>query len=401
MKNFLTILMTTLFVFGVTKAQVGILPADLDGLFGGNGTGTQTLPQRGFAGKVIIKSNDEIIVNQLYYLTMIKPNGGGTKSVSCPFVQCDALAMSGNYIIWAGITAAGELGITRLDLLLRTDPTFGTNGIIKYRLSNAQTTIPLDCVFYGSSFILTGSVDFGSGRRQFVAKYNANGTPDFSFGGLGYTIESDPVWSQGSSVATQANNIVVGGASVEKGNSLVTLTVYADNGFHQVNFNSGKTIKMAGVNEGVVAVQPNQQILFGNFLFNGGYQTGIARFNPNGTLDTFFGQMGITPSPVTAYTDFNTLRVDSFGRIIAVGRWDQSSPANQMIVARYLTNGQIDTNFNYTGRGSTAGWRVFNSYSGQYQQYFGAGIQSNGKIVVSGHAGSFSGTNVIYRFNGN
>jgi len=137
------------------------------------------------------------------------------------------------------------------------------------------------------------------------------------------------------------------------------------------------------------------------------YTTDIAvwRYNSNGALDTTFGcAAGTGCSGValintagagvleTAYD----LAFDANNKIVITG---VGNNASDMIVARLNTNGTLDTTFNTTGIAS------HNSAAGGNSSDSGNGvsIQTDGKIVITGHSynTSFNPDMVIWRYNTN
>ena len=97
----------------------------------------------------------------------------------------------------------------------------------------------------------------------------------------------------------------------------------------------------------------------------------LARYLPNGKVDSSFGNYGkvINPSaPVGVQSD---IIIMSDGRILAM--------FDYFGVARYLSNGSLDTTFNHTGIAS-----VFSGFSAPYSHAMV--LQSDGKICIAGHA---------------
>src|SRR5262249_7397376 len=135
-----------------------------------------------------------------------------------------------------------------------------------------------------------------------VTRYNANGTLDTSFGG--------------------------------------TDTVYTD-----VSGQSDKPY--------AVLVQPNGKIVVGGIGGDGPHFVWeLARYNRDGSLDSGFGNGGkvvTDPSPNGAYNEIWALALQSDGKILAVGDLELPGPNGVFAVARYNTNGTLDTQFGSNG----------------------------------------------------
>jgi uncharacterized delta-60 repeat protein len=82
-----------------------------------------------------------------------------------------------------------------------------------------------------------------------------------------------------------------------------------------------------------------------------GNQIAVARYLPNGTLDTSFGGSGIvTTSFGTSTQDIGySVAIDSSGRIVVAGTTDNHSSTDEA-VARYQSNGQLDPSFGSGGK---------------------------------------------------
>lgn len=116
------------------------------------------------------------------------------------------------------------------------------------------------------------------------------------------------------------------------------------------------------------------------------YDFRVARYNPNGSLDTSFGGGGVvvTPGIGSAYS----VAIQADGKIVVAG--------GGIAVVRYNPNGSLDTTFNGTGIVSTQ----INNGSSHARS---VAIQSDGKIVVAGDnsTGPFTLAFALVRYNTN
>lgn len=111
------------------------------------------------------------------------------------------------------------------------------------------------------------------------------------------------------------------------------------------------------------------------------FDIGIAQFNANGTLDTGFATYG-KPGVVT--TDFSGLydqtlylAIQPDGKILAAGHTVSPTTGFDFALARYLPNGEIDTTFGSAGKVSTDLW-------GGPDGLHGVVLLPEGKAVVVG-----------------
>jgi uncharacterized delta-60 repeat protein len=214
------------------------------------------------------------------------------------------------------------------------------------------------------------------------------GDLDISFGGDG-TVLTD--FGGGSTKATalalQHNSkIVVAGSSTANGTSKFALARYLPNGTLDATFGGNGTILSDFGSDRVseanaLAIQTDGKIVVAGVSFSNISRHDdftLARYLPNGTLDTTFGSQGLV------LTDFGggsavayALVLQSDGKIVVAGVSSSTAPGNgDFALARYLANGTLDATFNSDGK-VTTDW-------GDNDQATALAIQRNGKIVVAG-----------------
>jgi uncharacterized delta-60 repeat protein len=111
-----------------------------------------------------------------------------------------------------------------------------------------------------------------------------------------------------------------------------------------------------------------------------------------GTLDTSFGTNGITTTPLSsgAYSvSASAMVLQSDGKIVVVGtvRHNANPYISYWVLARYKTDGSLDSNFGGNGNGTIntkIGYYAY--YNGPISQANGIAVQPDGKIVVVGYA---------------
>ncbi|MHC5833637.1 MAG: hypothetical protein ACYT04_000000101000, partial [Nostoc sp.] len=79
----------------------------------------------------------------------------------------------------------------------------------------------------------------------------------------------------------------------------------------------------------------------------------IARYNSNGTLDTSFNITGKVTTDFTNSNDYgSSITVQPDGKILVAGD-SYNRTNNDFAIARYNSNGTLDTSFNITGKITT------------------------------------------------
>ncbi|HKP52244.1 MAG TPA: delta-60 repeat domain-containing protein [Chloroflexia bacterium] len=233
-------------------------------------------------------------------------------------------------------------------------------------------------------------VDFYT-SNFFLARYNADGSLDTSFDGNGIQIIGFSNYDHALAVAIQSDGkIVVAGCTASAYNSNThdfALARLNANGSLDTSFGSdGKVItnfSTLGDCAHAVAIQSNGKIVVAGAAESptSDYDFALARYNTNGSLDTTFSGDGKVTTDFSGYEDSaNGLAIQSNGKIVAGGYAESSgSSGNDFALARYDTNGSLDTTFSGDGKVTT-------DFSGGMDIAYDAVIQSDGKIVAAGKA---------------
>ncbi|MBK8966458.1 MAG: hypothetical protein IPM36_07215 [Lewinellaceae bacterium] len=132
-----------------------------------------------------------------------------------------------------------------------------------------------------------------------------------------------------------------------------------------------------------MALLPNGKIILaGNTLGSpGNVDWALAQYLPNGKLDTTFGDKGIVITDFgNADESANAIAVQPDGKIILAGYTSNPLTSRDFALARYLPNGTLDSSFGNAGRVTT------DSLSG-VQTAFCLLLLPNGYIVVAGSSG--------------
>ena len=123
------------------------------------------------------------------------------------------------------------------------------------------------------------------------------------------------------------------------------------------------------------------------YLYAAGYMGGattdfaLAKYDTAGALVTSFGSGGKVTTDFSGRNDqANALTVDSDGNLIVVGQVGNGTNFD-FGVAKYNSNGQLVTSFGSDGK-------VVSDFSSAQEYANAVALDSDGKIVVAGTAGS-------------
>jgi uncharacterized delta-60 repeat protein len=142
-----------------------------------------------------------------------------------------------------------------------------------------------------------------------------------------------------------------------------------------------------------IAMQPDGKIVAAGWLFNltGAYGFAVARYMPDGSLDTTFGTNGKVRTTFFGANDFATEAViQPDGKILVAGRVERNLQIHFAVV-RYFSNGSLDPTFGDGGK-------VIGTFFGVLEAML---LQPDGRIVLAG-GGFFEGNNgdiAISRYN--
>ncbi|MEP6601811.1 MAG: delta-60 repeat domain-containing protein [Nitrospirota bacterium] len=286
------------------------------------------------------------------------------------------------------------------------DTTFGTNGAV---ITKLRSNIPPSWYFSASAqdvavladgkILVAGqttSVAFG---RMALLRYNSNGTLDQTYGDAGKVITEFPVGPNGVNGGVGANALalqadgkaVLAGSYVDNSFSEFALARINPDGSPDTTFGTdGRVTTSIGSGDGValeVLMQPDGKIVAGGY-FQAGIKNrdfALARYNTDGTLDTSFGRGGIITNDLTNGSDDEIISMvlQADNRIIAAGETGQY-PSFDFGLARYTTTGRLDNTFGQKGKVST------DFGKGSFDIAYGVVIGPDGKIVVAGETNAGS-----------
>ncbi len=126
-------------------------------------------------------------------------------------------------------------------------------------------------------------------------------------------------------------------------------------------------------------------VLAGSYVPAGGGDSefALARYNPDGSLDSTFGTGGRVTTDLSSGEDYVLgMVLDAEGRIVVAGAYNGIAGdygAGDFAVARYTSSGSLDESF------SSDGWTNVDFY-GLNDEARGIGIDSQGRLIAAGQA---------------
>lgn len=204
--------------------------------------------------------------------------------------------------------------------------------------------------------------------RFFVARLNSNGTLDTTFGTGGVVFTQNGNTALATAIKIQSDGKIVVSGTSQSGHLAMR---YNTNGTLDTTFgNSGISNTVVGgtsqCNSSVI--QTDGKIILSGFVDN---NFSLVRLTTTGILDPSWGVTGRVSTPFATTAEIQATVLQSDGKVVAAGYMD-----NQIALARYTTTGALDTSYGTSGQVVTP--------VGQAARAFGAALQTDGKVVVAG-----------------
>jgi len=281
------------------------------------------------------------------------------------------------------------------------DASFGTGGKVTTDFAGASDGAGSVAVQPDGKPVAAGAASINGQFDYALARYNSDGSLDTSFGTDGrVTTDFGSPWETASSLAIQGDGKIVVAGFTELGQfAAFAVARYNSNGTLDTTFGSGGEAITGFANDTnrvalgpvsaqaySVAVQPDGKIVAAGYAnIDGEEDFAVVRYKANGTLDLAFGAGGKVITEFgqqgASYAFGNSIAVQSDGKIVVAGEAYISSglvPNRDFALARYNSNGTLDTSFG-------TGGKVISDFTPN-DAAFSVAVQPDQKIVAAGMA---------------
>jgi uncharacterized delta-60 repeat protein len=266
------------------------------------------------------------------------------------------------------------------------DSSFGTGGKVITPVNSLSDYAIKVAVQSDGKIVAVGQTNSGTNTAPnydfAVVRYKPDGSLDTSFGtgGIVVTDFGSNGGENALDVAIQSNGkIVVVGAGGASTAARFAAARYNSDGLLDTTFGTGgKVVTFFGIsgNAEAVAIQSDDNIVLAGWVGGTSTDFAIVRHNPDGSLDNSFGTGGIVRTDFGNFESAKDVKIQSNGKIIVVSRTGSLSDNGDFAVARYNPNGTLDSSFG-------AGGKVITDL-GANDNAWAAAIQADGKIVAAG-----------------
>ena len=262
------------------------------------------------------------------------------------------------------------------------DASFGAGGRVTTSFGTADDDASAVALQPDGKIVAAGYAYNGPQSVFALVRYNADGSLDTSFNGTGKVTTVIGGDDYAEAVTLQGDGkIIVAGTSSNGSNYDFAVARYNADGSLDTSFNgSGMATTAFGPGLDIaytVALQPDGKIVTGGYGSTGSkVDFALARFNTNGSLDSSFGTGGKVTTAVGSDSDIGrAIALQPDGKIVAAG-YSAVVGGENFALVRYNANGTLDSGFGAGGIVTTA--------MGNHNILLSAAVQPDGRIVAAG-----------------
>ena len=183
--------------------------------------------------------------------------------------------------------------------------------------------------------------------------------------------------------------VLRGSATAAQKEVALTLTVCGLPGALDTSFEGGRVIVPVGAGEdyaNAMIAQPDGKLLVAGGSAENQGDFALIRLLRDGALDSTFGQGGKVTTAIGAGSDVaRAIALQSDGKILVAGSSTGASSGTDFALARYLSDGRLDSSFGDGGK-------VVTSLSKDADIAYAILVQRDGKIVVGGDVNNGAST---------
>ncbi|MDQ4097109.1 MAG: hypothetical protein M3144_04485, partial [Actinomycetota bacterium] len=314
----------------------------------------------------------------------------GSDQASAVVIQPDGRIVVVGFSVREG--TGSDFTVVRYNVDGSLDATFGGDGVVLTPIGPGASRDEAFAVALepDGRIVVAGDTYEGSTSHAALARFNADGTLDSSFGGDGTVVVPMGTRSvaRGVSIQDEGRIVVAGGATTLSGGVGLWVAVArltSDGALDPSSAGGGTVITTLGNSSvaNAVTIQPDGKIVVaGQTTFFNQRLFAVLRYDADGGADTSFGDGGKvvtamgTGTSGSAPIDIATaIDVDAGGRIVVAG-FSSTSSRFQMAVVRYRTDGSPDPTFGGDG--------IVTTQVGTLSQAFAVAVDAEGRPVVAG-----------------
>lgn len=225
--------------------------------------------------------------------------------------------------------------------------------------------------------------------------FSSTGSLDLTFGSNGTGIVTEAIGRSNTlkCIAILPDDSIIGVGKVTVISSASGIARFTPNGILDTSYNSTGYAQLSvgpQTTMQAVVIQPDSKAVIAGYVLDNPTKSVIARYDTTGMLDTSFNSTGYVVANIANGSSIQAVCLQPDGKIIVGGTAGQGTPS--FFVARYNSDGSVDTSFGIDG--------IAQVYPGYVSSIHALCIQPDGKILAAGYAWNFN-TDVfaLARFN--
>jgi uncharacterized delta-60 repeat protein len=382
----------------------------LDASFGSNGiVTTQYNGISGSVSEVALQSDGRIVTlgtvklnddQSAKVITRYHSNGAvdttfgvnGSTLVEVESFSGSRLGIQPSGKIIVGGLSAGGFSVIRYNSNGTLDTSFGTNGmgILDFRgFSGFLTDMTIQP---DGKIVMVGdqTTDQSNYTDFFIARFTDNGAADNTFVANGFNIIDgfpNNRYNYGKAVIIQSDGKIVMSGNMMDNDGKADLSLARlnqDGSLDKSGFGTNGQGTVTTLippdfqnSSGALALQSDGKIIVAGTTNS---NLTVARYNTNGSLDTTFGGSGIVLTDFGAGESVDDLVIQADGRIIVVGKTSTENTLDDFLLVRYNGDGSLDTSFGANGK-------MVTDFGNSADTVMGIAMQPDGKVIVVGASG--------------
>lgn len=297
--------------------------------------------------------------------------------------RAEAIALQADGKIVAAGSADNDVAVVRYQADGSPDPSFGSHGVVRTSFGGPESAEAL-AVQPDGKIVVAGWVTTRQQGDMAVARYLPNGDLDPNFSRDGKLTVNLSSGDYLSAIALQGDGRIVAAGAAGNGATQFAVVRLRRTGTLDKAFGAGTGIVVTpfpGLASwaNAVVLQPDGMLSVAGFAYDGTrFRAALARYTPAGELDAGFGTGGeVTAKLGAGDATAQSIALQPDGRIVVAG-----GLADDFAVARFTPAGSLDPTFGSNGSVRTD--------FGEVDQAAGLVLQPDGRIVVAGFSGDDS-----------
>ena len=299
----------------------------------------------------------------------------------------------------SGVYPVFHAALARYNTNGQLDSTFGAGGKVIAALDAGGDQLAAIALQPDGKIVAAGSVIHNNWQMSFLlARFNPDGKLDKGFGNQGVIATTfGDSYAAANAVVLQADGKIcvvgVSGAGPYSELNDFALARYNPNGSLDQSFGNGGKLKThflrvdnTGSRATAAVLQADGKLVVaGTYKNEGTARTfALARYNTNGGLDTTFGSGGMVTTSMGSgdAIAFSTVLLTD-GRIVATGYVEIGSRNHDFALACYDPSGTLNQSFGNGGRVTTDFFGATDDIA------YGLAAQSGGKLILAGRTGTY------------